>query len=108
MPQKKGRKKGRNARSNRQSAANLPPALGLRPPAATAAPRRVRDPLRAPMLPGETPDFSEYRQGAPLSENYDTIYIRYKEATKRFYDFMMDHTPLEIRGRPCVNALQIG
>ena len=51
------------------------------------------------VLQGETPDFEELNRPIRVHDgNYSSFYARYKQATKRFVDYMKGMCPEEVRG----------
>lgn len=60
-------------------------------------------------LKGERPaDLREYMNRRRQGDHYPTFYLRYKEATKRFMDYMISETPDHVEGyRKSVNFIVV-
>jgi len=50
------------------------------------------------LIKGKHPNFKEFERVQALQDNYPTLYTRYKTATKRFFTYMMENTPVHVRG----------
>jgi len=90
-PKKTNKKKKGNNRAKNSQATNL----SSNAKSSNGIGKRSR---RSKVLEGELPNFQEFESRSILSERKATIYTRYKQATKRFVTYMMENTPVEVRG----------
>ncbi len=110
MPQ---RKKGRqnNKKNNKK---NKPGYYGNEPKRRAAKKDEAQQSTSSSSgscLEGERPsNFKEYidRRRQDIQDNFKTFYVRYKEATKRFIDYMINETPDYVGGnRKSVNFVVV-
>lgn len=105
--------RGKKGRASNKKKKGKSGSTGGNAAAASTGRPRGRQPLGpaipAGVLQGRTPDnWRDYEKAKALCADYPTVYSRYKQATNRFIDYMMDTCPEDVRGGArTVDALSI-
>ena len=112
MPQgkKKGRANNKKKKGNDGSRAPRGPNIGFNSSPATGSgpsPSSTNVNIEGNLLRGKAPNFDKFERRQALQENYKSVYSRYKDATNRFFQYMIQQTPEDVRGKPSVNALVV-